>query len=430
MIRTASSPFLIGCADAAHQVEGGLTNDWSRFEELHPELIRDRSRSGEACDHRHRYREDIALLAGLGANAYRFSVEWARIEPEEGVIDHREIAYYRDVVAACREAGIEPCVTLFHFTLPQWLADRGGLLAPDAVTSFARYAALVTGALGDGVRWWITINEPNVLAVMAYLWGKFPPLHQSLVEALRALQVMVRMHAAGATAIRDVAGRRGGDPVISIALHVRPFFPAGISPFDRAATAWSSVLFNDIFLACCKSGRLLPPLGRGQTVPGLADSLDFLGLNHYNGERIGVSSKGIVYKPLDGVPQSALGWSIDPVLFEQLLVSLWTRWGLPIVVTENGVADVDDELRGDYLTGYVAAVERARAAGIPVLGYFQWTLMDNFEWLEGYTAHFGLYAVDRTTLERTEKPSATIFREACKRLAGRPLAAGMELLRR
>lgn len=411
--------FLLGTASAAHQVEGGLWNDWMRMEREEPWRIRDGGSAAVAIDHYHRYRQDLEMLARMGHSAQRFSVEWARVEPEPGHFDLEALRHYAGVVASCRELGMEPVVTLHHFTLPVWLADRGGVLDPEAPRLFARYAAACAEAFGQEVRWWITVNEPNVLMALAYGEGQWPPHRRSSALALRAGVGLLRMHAAAAAALHR-AGRAHGRPaMVSVAHHERPLRPRAGSLLTRL-TAWApDLLFNRWFLACCVQGRVLPPGGTGEPVAGLRGSLDYLGLNYYTEERVrfdprAVSRLFVSPDPEPSQPRSSLGWSIDAGGLRRALVRLHGEFGLPLMVTENGVADEDDELRPGFLADHLRAVIEAVGEGADVRGYLCWTGFDNFEWLEGYGARFGLIAVDRVTLERHPKPSAEVFARICR----------------
>jgi beta-glucosidase len=411
--------FLLGTASAAHQVEGGLWNDWMRMERREPWRIKDGGSAAVAIDHLHRYRDDLALLAGLGQNAQRFSIEWSRVEPEPGRFDREALRHYADVVATCRGLGMEPVVTLQHFTLPVWLADRGGLLSPAAPRLFARYAACCAEALGTAVRWWVTVNEPNVLAAVAYAAGEWPPHRHSPLAAMRAQATLLRMHAAASRALRVIAARRGHTVRVSIAHHERPFRPTPGSLAARLAAPLPDYLFNRWFLRSCVAGRLLPPVGAGQTVPGLAGSLDYLGINFYTEERVRFDSRALATllvspDPDPTAPRSSSGWSIDAGAFRRALVGLWREFRLPLLVTENGVADEDDELRAGFVADHLHAAMEAVGEGVDVRGYLYWTGFDNFEWLEGYGMRFGLVAVDRATLQRRPKPSAAVFAEICR----------------
>jgi beta-glucosidase len=342
------------------------------------------------------------------------------VEPREGVFDRDALRHYRDVVRTCRALDLEPVVTLHHFTLPTWLADRGGVLDPDAPRLFARFAGLCAEAIGAEVRWWITINEPSVLAVFGYLYGAWPPLQREIRLFLAALGGLARMHAAGFAALHSVASAHGWTAHVSIAHHERPMEALNPhSALDRAATVIPNALFNRWFLRACRGGRLLPPVGAGQRVPGLKGSLDYLGLNYYCGERVRFNLRdpaGLFGEnlPPPGLPVSSFGWAIEPDGLRRALIGLWTEFHLPILITENGVADERDELRPGFIVDHLAAVSEALRSGVDVRGYLHWSSMDNFEWAEGYSKRFGLIAVDRQTMDRVPKPSAAVFAEICR----------------
>jgi beta-glucosidase len=425
---------LLGCATAAHQVEGGTANDWSRWAAAHPEAITGGGDATLAIDHYHRYRDDLAQLAAMHQTAHRFSIEWSRVEPEQGRFDADALLHYADVVRTCRELGMEPIVTLHHFTLPAWLADAGGVTSLDAPVRFARYAAACVAAFGDMVTWWITINEPAVIATLGYLEGTWPPGERSLRLATRALAGLLRMHAAGAQAIKSVMaqrdpsartsstmqGQRGRQVQVSIAHHERRLVPRTPgSRLERTLAALPDYLFNRWFLRSCVAGRMLAPVGHGEVVPGLAGSLTYLGLNHYANEAVSldIRAPGMLFtqhQAVPGFPLSSTGWAIDPSALGVALASLWDEFGLPIIVTENGVADDHDELRPEYLRTHLTVLADAIDAGVDVRGYLYWTAWDNLEWAEGYTMRFGLFAVDRQTLARVAKPSAGLYAEICR----------------
>jgi beta-glucosidase len=418
--RTLPEGFLLGCATAAHQVEGGIDNDWSRWTAEHPEAILGGGDATVAIDHYRRYREDLAQLASMHQNAHRFSIEWARVEPEPGRFDDAAIAHYTDVIRTCRDHGMEPVVTLQHFTLPAWLAQAGGFTAPEAPLRFARYVAACAEAFGDMVTWWVTVNEPAVVAILGYLEGQWPPGERSLRRAIVALRGLLRMHAAGAQAIQTVSAQHGREAQISIAHHERRLVPrTPKSRLQRTLAALPDYLFNRWFLRSCRAGRALAPVGRGEVVPGLSGSLTYLGLNHYANEAVSldVGAPGMLFtrhEAVPGFPLSSAGWAIDPGALRTALTDLWDEFRLPIMVTENGVADDHDELRAAYLRDHLNAVADAIDAGVDVRGYMYWTAWDNFEWAAGYTQRFGLIAVDRDTLARIPKPSAALYAEICR----------------
>jgi beta-glucosidase len=411
---------LLGCATAAHQVEGGIDNDWSRWVADHPEAVAGGGDAVIAIDQFHRYREDLEQLGSMHHSAHRFSIEWARVEPQPAKFDRDVLAHYADVVRTCRCNGMEPVVTLQHFTLPVWLAESGGFGAPEAPMRFARYAAACVDALGDMVTWWVTINEPTVVAVLGHLEGVWPPGERSLRRTLVALRGLLRMHAAAAQAIRAVSDRNHRPAHVSIAHHERRLLPRDpSSSVDRAVSRVPDFLFNRWFLRSCVVGRVLRPVGHGEVVPGLAGSLTYLGLNHYTSESVSLDlgAPGMLFarhQAVPGLPLSTAGWAIDATGLRNALTELWREFGLPIMVTENGVADEDDELRPAYLRDHLLAVVDAIDAGVDVRGYLYWTAWDNFEWAEGYTQRFGLFAVDRDTMERIAKPSAAVFAEICR----------------
>ena len=413
--RRLPADFLLGCATSGHQVEGGLDNDWARWARDDPKRIRDGSDASIACDHYVRYRDDLEQLAEMSQNAHRFSVEWARIEPRPGCFETAELDHYADVVRTCRRLGMEPVVTLQHFSLPVWLAERGGVLHPDAPRLFARYVAACVERFGDSVTWWITVNEPNVLAFMGYLFGGWPPGEQSMPRMFAALRALVRMHAAGATAIRRVALRHGWGARISIAHAERPQRAGSQStPLDRAAAVIPNWMFNRWFLRSCRTGRLLPPVGAGQRVAGLRGSLDYLGVNYYTEDMVRFDRRSpntlFTQQLADpALPHSSFGWSIDASAMRRALNALWREFGLPLLITENGVADEHDELRPGYIIDHLNAVLDSIDDGADVRGYLHWTAWDNWEWAEGYTKRFGLFYVDPETQRRFAKPSAALY---------------------
>jgi len=411
--------FLLGCATAAHQVEGGIDNDWSRWVAAHPEAVNGGGDAVIAIDHYRRYREDLEQLGAMHHNAHRFSVEWARVEPQPGHFDLDALAHYADVVRTCRRNGMEPVVTLQHFTLPVWIAEAGGFAARETPIRFARYAAACVEAFGDMVTWWVTVNEPTVVAVLGQLEGLWPPGDRSLRATMAALRGLLRMHAAASQAITSVSAYHERRAQISIAHHERRLVPRDpASPMDRASSRLPDFLFNRWFLRSCVAGRVLSPVGHGEVVPGLAASQTYLGLNHYTSEAVSfdLRAPGMLFarhEAVPGLPTSSTGWAIDARALRRALVDLWREFGLPILITENGVADDDDALRPGYLRDHLNAVADAVDSGIDVRGYLHWTAWDNFEWTEGYTQRFGLISVDRETLKRVPKPSAAIFADIC-----------------
>ena len=407
--------FFWGTAAAAHQVEGGNhANDWWAWEQT-PGHIKNGDRSDPACDHYRRYLTDFDVLRDLHQNAHRLSLEWSRIEPAPGQFSRTSLRHYADVLQALRDRGIEPMVTLHHFTNPTWIADAGGWEAPETAERFASYAQRVTDALGQLARFWVTINEPTVIAYQGYVRGEWPPGKRDLGAAARTLVTLLRGHWLAYERIK----MRHPDLQLGFAHHLRVFDPARpLAPQDRVVAAAFNRIFNETILQSLRLGRLVFPLTRAGHARGPTPSQDFFGLNYYTRElvkfnrRYGAELFGERVLPV-GAPRSDLNWELYPVGLYRVLRSL-QKERLPIYVTENGIADRDDARRPEFVLTHIASMLRAIDAGVPVRGYFHWTGFDNFEWAEGYSAKFGLIACDPVTQERRLRPSARIYAEICR----------------
>ena len=407
--------FLWGTATAAHQVEGGNhANDWWSWEQV-PGRIKNGDRSDPACDHYRRFAADFDLLRSLHQNAHRLSLEWSRIEPAPGEFSATALAHYREVLQALRDRGMEPMVTLHHFTNPTWIADAGGWEAPGAAESFARYAERVTDELGGLARFWITINEPTVVAYQGYVRGDWPPGRHDLGAALHVVVQLLRGHWQAYERIK----RRHPELQVGLAHHLRIFDPARrFAPQDHAVAAAFTRVFNETMLRSLREGRLVFPLTRYDSAGGPRQSQDFIGLNYYTRElvkfnhryRAELFGQRMLVEP---ALCSDLGWELYPEGLYRTLMAL-RRERLPIYVTENGIADRDDARRPEYLLTHVGAMLRAIQAGAPVRGYMHWTSFDNFEWAEGYSAKFGLIACDPATQERLLRPSGRLYAEICR----------------
>lgn len=411
--------FVWGAASAAHQVEGGNTNnDWWDWEQT-PGHVKQGSKSTLACDwfKGERYREDFELAASLNQKAHRLSVEWSRLEPSEGEWSSEAFAYYRRVLTAARECGLTPLVTLHHFANPRWLALKGAWETPAVVPLFERFTAKVVQELGDLCDFWVTINEPVVYAYSGYVDGYWPPGKKNFTLAMHVLSNMLRGHAAAYGAIHRLQpGARVG-----IAHNLHYFRPANpLSPVNRAIVKLQDQIYNRMVLSALKDGQLRFPMGNG-LVPGLAGSQDYVGLNYYFSTRAAVDWR----KPalLFGRQLPAEPWGvsydheldqwfgkgdIDPEGFYHTIHSI-AEFGKPVYITENGIPDRHDELRGGYIIQHLTMLHRAIQDGVPIKGYFYWSLTDNFEWIEGYSLRFGLIHVDFETQKRTPKPSAEIY---------------------
>jgi len=387
--------FLWGAATAAHQVEGNNLNSESWVLEHLPETIYVEP-SGDACDHYHRYPEDIALLAELGFNAYRFSVEWARIEPEEGEFSYAELEHYRRVLAACHEHGIQPMVTLHHFTTPRWLMHHGGWLDDKTPERFARYSERVGQHLGDLMAAACTFNEPNLAVLLSKIipfkldegphWDAAAQAFGVTRERLGLFQFTTNPK------MRDVmfdAHRRAFD-----ILHAGPGdFPVGLTLalIDVQAAAGGESQAAEMRYAMSD-----------QYLKQLCDD-DFVGVQTY--ERLVVGPDGIIH-PDDAVEKNQTGQEFYPEAIGDTIRHAAKVTGIPVIVTENGLASTDDAQRVRFFQRALRAVADTIEAGLDVRGYFAWSLMDNFEWNSGYDPKFGIIAVDRTTQQRTPKPSA------------------------
>lgn len=411
--------FLWGAATAAFQIEGALTEDGrgpSIWDSFGP--VRDGHTAEVACDSYRRWADDVALLAGLGVNAYRFSVAWTRIQPEgTGPANAKGLDHYERLVDALLAAGITPALTLFHWDLPQALQDRGGWLDRETAHRFADYASLVAGRLANRVGPWITLNEPFVHTVFGHALGVHAPGQALFLDALPAAHHQLLGHGLAVGALRAA-----GAETVLITNNLSPVWPASPSAEDRAAADAYDTLHNRMFNDPVFLGTYPDLTAFGlDAMPGLRDGdlaiisapIDGLGVNYYNPTRISApESPELPFTDagVEGYPLTAFGWPVVPDGLRELLTGLHERYGVPLYVTENGCSyeGLDDHDRIAYLDGHITAALEARA---DVRGYFVWSLLDNFEWAEGYHQRFGLVHVDFATGARTPKASYRWFRE-------------------
>lgn len=380
--------FLWGAATSSHQIEGGQHNDWTQWEDAG----RVRERSGRAADHWQRWPEDFAIIESLHLNSYRFSLEWSRIEPQSGHVNRSALQQYRRMAQRLRDAGIVPLVTLHHFTLPLWVAGQGGFLHPDAPGWFTRYIRVVMDALGDLVDCYVTINEPLVMVVMGYLMGIWPPGHHGFRRAWSLINRLATIHALAYQTIK----KSRPCAWVGLAHHTIAFEPWQETWADRATAALLRYLMNERFI------RLV------------GENQDFIGINYYT-RQYGHWSRGL--HPLASRPThpvSDLGWEIYPQGLGDILKRLQPA-RKPIIITENGIATTDDRIRQRYLSEHLRVIAKAQQQGIDVRGYFHWSLLDNFEWAEGYAPRFGLVGVDYATQERILRPSAELYRDIIRK---------------
>ena len=409
--------FLWGAATAAHQVEGYCTNDsWWEWEQAGH--VNDGTVSGVACDQYRRFDDDFRLAASLGHNAHRFSIEWSRVEPAEGVFDEAEWDHYRAVCDSVRRHGMLPTLTLHHFTNPIWMQRQGGWENPVVVDRLARLAERAAKALGDRVGIWWTINEPMVAPTACYLAGVHPPGVKDMGRALVAGKHVLLAHGKMYAALKSVLP--SGVPVGVV--HASPYFEA-VDPANeeqRAEAEQQDFFTNRYYLDGIATGRVAPPFGDGAEVPGLAGSFDLLGVNYYFRMLVGDASARLSFKmrrPEEAAEfHDEMGWEVyPPGLGIQL--RRFAQYGKPLMVTENGHATLDEAARTRYLRVHLGEVARAIADGVDVRGYFYWSLIDNFEWAEGWSRHFGLLGMEPGTLARRVRPAAEFLREVIRRNA-------------
>jgi beta-glucosidase len=400
--------FLWGAATAGHQVEGGNVNadlwpmEWvenSTFNEP----------SGDACDHYHRYPEDISMLAELGLNAYRFSLEWSRIEPEPGFYSRAALDHYGRMVESCLNQGVTPVVTYSHFTVPRWMAGTGGWSAADAPARFADYASRVTKHFGDLLSWVCTLNEPNLMAMMRSTGvlamgagdrapatepveseqagvGGFDPSRYRMGIVAADLEPMATAHRLAVEAIKSTTGTVKAGWTLAL---------VDLQPAEGGEERW------------LEARRL----GQTDWLSVSADD-DFVGVQTYSRTRIGPDGQLPVR---DGAATMQTGWEVYPEALGHTVQLAAEHTGVPILVTENGMATDDDEARITYTRGALEGLARCIGDGIDVRGYIHWTLLDNFEWNAGYSKTFGLIAVDRETFARSVKPSARWLGQVAQR---------------
>jgi len=404
--------FLWGASMSAHQVEGGNHNQWSVWELENARSLATQAEyqygdldnwkdiekdaknpenyvSGKTADHYKRYKEDIAIAKKLNMNALRFSVEWSRIEPREGAWDVEAIAHYKNYVQELTKQDIEPVLTLFHFTLPIWFAERGGFEKRSNVRYFLRFAEKILAELGGDITYVITINEPEVYAAESYLEGRWPPMIQNKLKFLTVLSNLAHAHNRTARMIHQSSRRYK----VSIAKNSNYIYSGDTARLSVVSAHVMQYFQDDYFLR--KVRRYC----------------DFLGVNYYFSQRVYGYR---IHNPEQRV--SDLGWDMSPADLEHTLERLTEKYKLPIIVTENGVADASDEKRQWWMTHTVAALGRALTAGVDVRGYLHWSLLDNFEWDKGKWPRFGLVEVNYDTMERIIRPSGRRYGAMIKKV--------------
>ena len=401
--------FFWGAANSAHQVEGGNVNDWTEWEKANAERLAREAKdkweswqqekfpemfdpqnyiSGRACDHYNRFEEDFDLARSLGHNAHRFSIEWSRIEPEKGKFSNEAIEHYRRVLLALRERGLEPFVTMWHWTNPLWIRDLGGVEDKNFPCHFAYYAKYLVEQLGSLVRFWFTLNEPTSVIVNSYQKGNWPPQKKSFFAVQAVYKRLAEAHNLAYDKIHKI------DPAASVGIAniLNYFKPQNInSGLDKIARNFASHYSNERFLNLTKNKH------------------DFLTAQYYFYNIIKFPSRINNKAEIN----SDLGWGIRPEGLYYILKDL-KKYNLPIYVTENGLADAQDSRRKEFIRGHLKWIHKAMEEGVDVRGYFYWSLLDNFEWDKGFWPRFGLVEVDYQTLERTVRPSALEYAKICR----------------
>ncbi|SCG72941.1 GH1 family beta-glucosidase [Micromonospora inositola] len=452
-IDTLPPTFRWGVATSSYQIEGAVAEDgrapsiWDTFCRM-PGAVANGDNGDVACDHYHRMPQDVALIADLGLDTYRFSVAWPRVQPGgRGPANPAGLAFYDRLVDELLGRGVDPWVTLYHWDLPQELEDAGGWPVRDTAYRFADYAELVFDALGDRVKTWTTLNEPWCSAMLGYAYGAHAPGRRDLGDAIAAAHHLLLGHGLAVQRLRSAAQ---GPVDLGITVNLATADPATDSPADRDAARAADGLGNRLYLDALVHGRypedVMADLARqGVHIPVeegdlavISTPFDVLGVNFYFGQLFsGVDEQGrdrdeaglpvqrVVRRDL---PRTAMDWEIVPESFTELLVRLSQDYpGVPMVITENGAAfddrpDADgfvaDDDRVAYLAEHLRAVARARLTGADVRGYFAWSLLDNFEWAYGYDKRFGIVRVDYDTQRRTPKRSALWYRDTVRRVRG------------
>ena len=393
------SDFSWGVATASHQIEGHNQNNWSKFESE-----QSMEASGVACDHWNRWETDFDLIEALGVGHYRFSIEWSRIEPQEGEWNHAALQQYSEMIDNLLSRGIEPMVTLHHFSHPIWFEEKGGFLNRDNIHHWVEYSERVFTALSDRVTNWCTVNEPEVFAIMGYHMKLFPPGKGSILKTIRVMQNVVQAHAHAYHSLKKIRP----ESRIGLAKNVTIFDPLRRWNLLHWVTAFIlNHIWNGAIISALNGGRMF-----GRRIPKAKNSLDFIGLNYYTHALASPFIPQTIEVDLPKRPHEVMTEFGYPMYAEGLerSVDLLTPLGVPIEITENGVADSEDSLRPEHLKRHLWIISEMLDKGQDIRSYYHWSLMDNFEWAEGYSLRFGLYHVNYETQERSLRESGKIYR--------------------
>jgi beta-glucosidase len=418
--------FIFGASSSAHQVEGeNVHNQWWKFEQEGDGRIKNGDRSGLACDHYRRYAEDFAQLKAMNHDAHRLSFEWSRFFPESPTkLNAEAVQHYHRVVDALRALDIEPFVTTLHFTVPQWFADAGGFEREENIRYYLDFTRLLAAEYGAKIRFWCTINEPNIYASFAYIIGEYPPAKKNVRLALKVLSNLLKAHGRAYRAIKEIRP----EAQVGLVVHLPIFAPLRKgSLWDKISARLADWAFNGIILEALKTGKIHFPAGWFEKCEYLKDSNDFIGLNYY--VRMFASPKHAVTTALNvlradlGAFQrtgserlTQSGWTVYAKGLYKCLKRLHRTLNIPVYITENGIATDDDEWRKVFIKKHLRQVHKALQKGIDVRGYFYWSNLDNFEWSYGFEPRFGLIAVDYDDdCRRTIRESAWMYAEIIRR---------------
>ena len=417
--KTFPDGFLWGSASAGHQIEGNnIHSNWWEWEKLG--LVDDGTTSGMACDYWNRWKDDHELMVDLGQQAFRLGLEWARIEPTPGHFDDKALEHYVAILADLRERGLKVCLTLNHWVVPQWFAQRGSWLSPDAMTHWERFVRHVVPAVAPHVDLWVTLNEPMVPVLAGYLGAYHPPTEANPLHAAKAFRRLLEAHAIAYGVIHQLVphapdGSATMAGYASAYQQVEPYHESGaLRPLENIASKIVARVGFDAWDRSIRSGRVAAPFGMGR-IAGLKDSTDFVGVNYYMriSVRLNPSSLSNVksgeYDCPPGIEQTEMGWQIYPPGFHAVLTRVSREMSKPIFITENGCCDSGDEMRRRYLLSHLSAVHKSIADGADIRGYLHWSFMDNFEWREGFEKRFGLVAMDHDDPGLTRKPRDSAY---------------------
>ena len=420
MLKGFGKDFLFGVATSAYQIEGGNHNDWTEWERK-PKVKKSKNLTPceKATDHWNRFKDDFLLLKELGINTYRFSVEWSRVEPRPDQWNQDALQTYVEMAKLLQGFKIEPMVTLHHFTNPMWLHEDFPWHLQKSVERFGQYADKIISLLSPYVRYWISFNEPIVFLLGGYIDGRMPPGLKDVKLSFQVLKNMLLAHQEVFSIIKD---RCGKDAQLSIAHNMMEIRPASVvSPFDHWLAAYVDQFYNWMLVDAFATGELdfrIPTAVKKKVKLNLADTITFWGINYYSR----LFMRFAPFKPLRfsfhyrDASQNGLtdmGWEIYPEGLEHILKRVHSKLNLPIIITENGIADQEDNRRLKFITDHLKVL-RNYSGSIPIKGYLYWSFLDNFEWLDGFGPRFGLYGVDYQTYQRRKRGSADFFRSLAK----------------